>query len=106
MKRGDGARSGSRPRRRFGARRNRVCHTWWPRPVLTEPAEGPLDHVALLVRGRVEGGRAAAPAAAPQPVLHLVRGRGNGRLDPAPARPGADRGAGVGLVAPDPPGPG
>src|SRR5436190_9615583 len=74
--------------------------------VLAEMAEGPLDDVALLIGRSVEGGRAPAPAAAPQPVPHLVRGLGDGRLDPAPAQVRADRGAGVRLVAQHPAGPG
>src|SRR5205823_8078541 len=78
------------------------CHG----PVLAELAEGPLDDVALLVSDRVEGGRAAAPAAAPQPVFHLIRGFGDGRLDAAAAQVRADRRAGVRLVAQHLPGPG
>src|SRR5436305_11780219 len=74
--------------------------------VLAELAERPLDHVALLISSAVEGGRAAAPAAAPQPVLDLVRGLGNGGPDPPPAQVRADRGTGVGLAAQHPPGPG
>src|ERR1700685_1428008 len=74
--------------------------------VLAEVAEGALDDVALLIGRSVEGGRAAAPAAALEPVLHLVRGLGNGGLDPAAAQVSADRGAGIGLVAQHPPGPG
>jgi hypothetical protein len=54
--------------------------------VLAELAERPLDHVALLIGGGVEGGRPAAFAAAPQPVLHLIRGLGNRRLDRAAAQ--------------------
>jgi len=53
--------------------------------VLAELAERPLDHVALPVGDRVEGGRAAAFAAAPEPVAGLVGGLGDGRRDPAPA---------------------
>src|SRR2546421_2655104 len=71
--------------------------------VLAELAESALDGVALLIGSGVEGGRAAAPAAALEPVLHLVRGFGDGRLDPAAAQVSADRGAGVRLVAQDPP---
>src|SRR5438477_9219039 len=71
------------------------CHG----PVLAELAERPFGNVALLVSDWVEGGRAAAPAAAPQPVLHLVRGLGNGRLDLAAAQERADRRTGVCLVA-------
>ena len=52
--------------------------------VLAELAEGPLDDVALLVRGSVEGGRPSTFAAAPDPVAGLVRGLGNRGLDPAP----------------------
>src|SRR6266567_4511601 len=73
--------------------------------VLAELAERPLDGVALLIGRGVEGGRAAAPAAALEPVLDLVRGFGDGRLDPAAAQVSADRGAGVRLVAQGPPGP-
>src|SRR5712691_9760067 len=67
--------------------------------VLAELAEGALDGVALLIGSGVEGGRAAAPAAAPEPVLHLVRGLGDGRPDPAATQVSADRGAGISLVA-------
>src|SRR5438105_15778698 len=74
--------------------------------VLAEVAEGPLNDVALLIGRSVEGGRAAAPAAAPAPVLHLVRGLGDGGPDPAAAQVAADRGAGAGLIAQHPPGPG
>jgi hypothetical protein len=42
--------------------------------VLAELAEGPLDGVALLAGGGVEAGRAAAGAAAAQPVADLVGG--------------------------------
>ncbi len=45
-------------------------------PVLAELAERPLDDVALLIGGGVEGGRAAASAAPLEPVLRLVRGFG------------------------------
>jgi hypothetical protein len=44
--------------------------------VLAEFAEGAFDGVALLVCGGVEGGRAAAGAAAPLPVADLVSGLG------------------------------
>src|SRR6266566_165805 len=62
--------------------------------VLAEMAEGALDHVALLIGRGVEGGRAAAPAAAPQPVPDLVRGLGDSGLDLAAAQVAADRRAG------------
>ena len=75
-------------------------------PVLAEPVEGPLDGVALLVGHGVEGGRAAAPAAAPEAVADLVGGLGDGGLDAASPQVGADRPAGVGLVGQDPAGPG
>ena len=39
--------------------------------------EGPLDGVALLVRGGIEGGRAASRAAAPKPAGGLVGALGN-----------------------------
>ena len=42
--------------------------------MLAEVAEGALDGVALPVGGGVEGGRAAAFTAAPQPVAGLVGG--------------------------------
>src|SRR6266568_2466820 len=71
--------------------------------VLAEMAEGALDHVALLIGRGVEGGRAAAPAAAPQPVPDLVRGLGDSGLDLAAAQVAADRRAGVRLVARDRP---
>jgi len=56
--------------------------------VLAELAEGPLDDVALLVRGSVEGGRPSTFAAAPDLVAGLVRGLGNRDLDPAPGAGG------------------
>src|SRR5215467_9945100 len=74
--------------------------------VLAKLAECPLDHVALLIGGSVEGGRPSAFPAAPQPVAGLIGGLGNGRPDPASSQAGADRGAGVGLIAQDLPGPG
>jgi hypothetical protein len=46
------------------------------------------------------------PAAASQPVPHLVRRLGDGGLDLAAAQVSADRGAGVSLVAQHSPGPG
>ena len=39
--------------------------------VLAEMAEGPLDDVALLIGRGVEGGRAAAPAAASPAALRF-----------------------------------
>jgi hypothetical protein len=53
--------------------------------VLAEPADGPLDGVALLVCRSVEGRRASAVAAALVPVAGLVGGFGDGGLDAAPA---------------------
>src|SRR5690349_19089354 len=70
--------------------------------VLAEVAEGALDGVALPVGGGVEGGRAAAFAAAPQPVADLICGLGDGGLDATLAQVGADRAAGVGLIAQHP----
>ena len=74
--------------------------------MLAELAERPLDDIALLIGGGVEGGRAAASAAPLEPVLRLVRGFGDGRLNLAAAQVRADRGAGSRLIAQDPPGPG
>ena len=74
--------------------------------MLAEVAEGALDGVALPVDGGAEGGRAAAFAAAPQPVAGLVGGFGDGGFDATLAQVGADRAAGVGLIAQEPPGPG
>src|SRR5271169_5257004 len=74
--------------------------------VLAELAERSLDGVALLVSSGIEGGRPPAGAATPQPAADLVGGLRNRRLDPAAAQVRADRGAGVGLVAQHPPGPG
>src|SRR5271156_2520722 len=74
--------------------------------VLAQLAEGPFHGVALLVSGGVEGGRAAARAAAPQPAADLVGGLRDRGLDLALAQVSADRGAGVSLVAQRPPGPG
>ena len=50
--------------------------------VLAEVAEGALDGVALPVGGGVGGGRAAAFAAAPQPVADLICGSGMVALMP------------------------
>jgi len=74
--------------------------------VLPELAESTLDGVALFIGGRVEGGWAAAPAATPQAAADLVRGLGDGGFDAASSQVNADRGAGVRLVAQDPPRPG
>ena len=71
--------------------------------MLAEVAEGALDGVALPIGGGVEGGQAAALAAPLQPVFRLVRGFGDGRLNLAAAQVRADRGAGVRLIAQDPP---
>jgi len=64
-----------------------------------ELVDGPFDNVALLVDLAVEPRWPPTRAASPQPVLLLVRGFGDGGLDPASAQVGADRAAGVGLVA-------
>jgi len=69
------------------------------RPVGFELVDGAFDDVALLVGLGVEPGWSPTRAASPQPVLLLVRGFGDGGLDPASAQVGADRAAGVGLVA-------
>ena len=106
MRQDDGARSGSRPRRWSRARRSCVCRTWSPQPGTGGAGRTPLDDVALLIGGGVEGGRAAASAAPLEPVPRLVRGFGDGRLNLAAAQVRADRGAGVRLIAQDPPGPG
>ena len=74
--------------------------------VLAELAEGPLNGIALLIGGPVEGGRPSAPAAAPQPVPGLVRGLGHESLDLAAAQVRPDRGAGVRLIGQHLPGPG
>ena len=50
--------------------------------VLAELAERPLDHVALLVGGGVEGGRPAALAAAPSRFLTWSAGSGMVALIP------------------------
>jgi hypothetical protein len=57
-----------------------------------------FDNVALLIDLAVEPGWPPAGAASPQPVLLLVRGFGDGGLDPAFAQVGADPAAGVGLA--------
>ena len=107
MKRGGGARSGSRPRRRFRARRSRVCRTWWRRRGTGGAGRKRARRCCAAYRQPASkaGGRPPRRAA-PEPVLHLVRGLGDGGLDPAAAQVGADRGAGVGLVAQHPPGAG
>src|SRR3954453_20111659 len=69
------------------------------RPVGLELVDGAFDDVALLVDLAVEPGGPPARAAPAQPVVLLVRGFGDGGLDPASAQVGADRAAGVGLVA-------
>ena len=71
-----GARSGSRPRRRFPANVVAFVVPGSDGAVLAELAEGALNGVALLIGGGVEGGRQAAPAAAFEPVLDLVAGSG------------------------------
>src|ERR1700751_4697470 len=74
--------------------------------MLAELAERPLDDVALFIGGGVEGGRAAASAAPLEPVLRLVRGFGDGRLNLAAAQVRADRGDGGRPIAPGPARPG
>jgi hypothetical protein len=54
--------------------------------VLAELADGALDGVALLVQLAVEGGRAAALAAAPEPACLLVGGLGDDGPDAASAQ--------------------
>jgi hypothetical protein len=63
--------------------------------VPAELAEGPLDDVALLIGGSVEGGWPAAPSATPEPVAGLVRGFGDSGPDPAAAYVSTDRALGV-----------
>jgi len=76
--------------------------------VPAELTEGTLDGVALRVGEGVEGGWAAAVAAAPQPVAGLVGGSGDGGFDAASLQVSVDRAAGICLVAQGPswPGPG
>ena len=62
-----------------------------------ELVDGAFDNVALLVDLAVEPRWPPTRAAPPQPVLLLVRGFGDGGLDPASAH--ADPAAGVGLIA-------
>src|SRR3954469_3926002 len=69
------------------------------RPVGLELVDGAFDDVALLVGFGVEPGWPPTRAAPPEPVPLLVRGFGDGGLDPASAQVGADPAAGVGLVA-------
>src|SRR5436853_7154575 len=106
MEQDDGARSVLRPRRRFAPDVVALVVPGSYGAVLAELAGRALDDVALLAGGGIEGGRAATLAAAPQPVLHLAGGLGDGGPDPAPAQVRADRGAGAGLAAQHPPGPG
>src|SRR3954449_3010445 len=76
------------------------------RPVGFELVDGAFDDVALLVGFGVEHRWPPALAAAAEPVLLLIRGFGDGGLDPASAQVGADPAAGVGLVAQHPAGSG
>src|SRR4051794_39499372 len=74
------------------------------RPVGFELVDGAFDDVALLVDLGVEPGWPPTLAAAAEPILLLVRGFGNGGLDPALPQVGADPAAGVGLIAQHPAG--
>ena len=76
------------------------------RPVGLELVDAALHDVALLVDLAVEPGWPPALGAQPASVLLLVRGFGDGGLDPASAQVGADRAAGVGLIAQHPAGSG
>src|SRR5215207_6777344 len=76
------------------------------RPVGLELVDGAFDDVALLVDLGVEPGWPTTRTAPPEPVLLLVRGFGDGGLDPALPQVGADPAAGVGLVAQHPAGSG
>ncbi len=59
---------------------------------LLEPVDASLDRVALLVRLRIKGRRAAAArAASPQTVADLVGGLGDASADPALAEVAPDR---------------
>lgn len=51
-------------------------------PVLLEPSDGPLDHVALAVAHRIHDRRPATPGASPGPSLLLVGTLGDGVGDP------------------------
>ena len=108
MKRGAGARSGSRPRRRFRARRNRacLCSTWWPRPGADGAGRRPARPrcAACTRRRRRQAGGRRLPRRSR--FFRWSAGSGMVAFSPAPSQPGADRGAGVGLVGQDPPGPG
>src|SRR3954452_21102656 len=63
-----------------------------------------LHDVALLVALGLEPGWPPTLAAAAEPILLLVRGFGNGGLDPALPQVGGDAAAGVGLLAQHPAG--
>ncbi len=63
--------------------KSRLSEPGGHRPVLAEPSDRALDGVALLIDGRVEGGRAAAFAASPAPVGGLAGGLRNGGFDAA-----------------------
>lgn len=66
---------------------------------LLEAVEAPFHDVATLVELLVEGRRAPASAAAPEPVADLVGPLGNGVSDAVPPQPGAYRAGAVALVA-------
>jgi hypothetical protein len=56
------------------------------RPVLLEPGDGPLDHVALPVAHRIDPGRPATPWASAGSGRPLVGPLGDGVRDPASAQ--------------------
>src|SRR3954453_1655987 len=74
------------------------------RPVGLELVDGAFDDVALLVDLGVEPGWPPALPAPAEPVVLLVGGFGDGGLNSTFAQVGADRAAGVGLVAQHPAG--
>ena len=52
-------------------------------PVLLEPSDRPLDHVALAITHRIDQGWPATPWSPPRPSRPLVRALGDGVGDPA-----------------------
>jgi hypothetical protein len=86
---GGGARSGSRPRRRFPARRSPVCRTWWRRRG-TGRRPAPRCCAAYQPRRpRRAGGRPGLPRRSR--FRTWPAGPGDDRLDPAAAQVRPDR---------------
>ena len=103
----DGARSGSRPRRWSRAKRSRVCRTWSRRRDAGGGGKTRARRRCAAYRRqgrRRAGGRLGCRASAGSSPGRAGSGMVALIWRPAQVRP--DRGAGIGLVAQDPPGPG